>query len=182
MRSRRLIQSAWYQANWGDRYQFAGDQIEKRKVETDRGGHRIAVGTGGSATGEGGDRLERDEARGRVLAQVGRGFFRDDELKKELLRIDQKAADEKKRLAELDEISLARETRVLSFDWAGRLVGDLRAKLLDGELTFEKKRKFVEILCAGSTVKGSQKEPEIEASHSGFRGISSVLRGGGDRV
>lgn len=61
VRSRRLIQSVWYQTNWGDRFQFAGDQNEKRKVETDRGGHRIAVGTGGSATGEGGDRLIIDD-------------------------------------------------------------------------------------------------------------------------
>src|SRR5579864_4054381 len=61
LRSRRLIQSAWYQGNWGDRFQFAGDQNEKHKVETDRGGHRIAVGTGGSATGEGGDRLVIDD-------------------------------------------------------------------------------------------------------------------------
>lgn len=61
VRSRRLIQSAWYQSNWGARFQFAGDQNEKRKVETDRGGHRIAVGTGGSATGEGGDRLVIDD-------------------------------------------------------------------------------------------------------------------------
>ena len=35
---------------------------EKRaRVETDRGGHRISVGTGGSATGEGGDRLVIDD-------------------------------------------------------------------------------------------------------------------------
>lgn len=61
VRSRRLIQSPWYQGNWGDRYQYAGDQNEKRKVETDRGGHRISVGTGGSATGEGGDRLVIDD-------------------------------------------------------------------------------------------------------------------------
>lgn len=61
VRSRRLIQSAWYQGNWGNRFQFAGDQNEKRKVETDHGGHRIAVGTGGSATGEGGDRLVIDD-------------------------------------------------------------------------------------------------------------------------
>src|SRR5262245_33410070 len=61
VRSRRLIQSMWYQNNWGGRFQFAGDQNEKRKVETNRGGHRIAVGTGGAATGEGGDRLVIDD-------------------------------------------------------------------------------------------------------------------------
>lgn len=61
VRGRRLIQSAYYQSNWGDRFQFAGDQNQKQKVETDHGGHRIAVGTGGSATGEGGDRLVLDD-------------------------------------------------------------------------------------------------------------------------
>src|SRR5678816_2786290 len=29
VRSRRLVQSAFYQANWGDRFRFAGDQNEK---------------------------------------------------------------------------------------------------------------------------------------------------------
>jgi predicted phage terminase large subunit-like protein len=61
VRARRLIQSPWYQAAWGHVFQFAGDQNEKRKIETDHGGHRIAVGTGGSATGEGGDRLLIDD-------------------------------------------------------------------------------------------------------------------------
>jgi hypothetical protein len=62
VKARRLVLSAWYQRNWDHVFQFAGDQNEKRKVETDRGGHRIAVGTGGSATGEGGDRLIIDDA------------------------------------------------------------------------------------------------------------------------
>ena len=61
VRSRRLVQSAWYQENWGDRFQFADDQNQKQKTENDHGGHRIAVGTGGSATGEGGDRLVIDD-------------------------------------------------------------------------------------------------------------------------
>ena len=55
VRSRRLIQSAWYQHAWSDRFEFAGDQNSKTRVDNDHGGHRIAVGTGGSATGEGGD-------------------------------------------------------------------------------------------------------------------------------
>ena len=61
VRSRRLILSPWYQENWGDRFQFADDQNQKAKAENDHGGHRIAVGTGGSATGEGGDRLVIDD-------------------------------------------------------------------------------------------------------------------------
>jgi predicted phage terminase large subunit-like protein len=61
VRARRLIQSAWYQQNRGNRFRFAGDQNQKHRVENDRGGHRIAIGTGGSATGEGGDRLVIDD-------------------------------------------------------------------------------------------------------------------------
>jgi predicted phage terminase large subunit-like protein len=61
VRTRRLIQSAWYQANWGDRYQLMADQSEKRRFETDRGGFRIAVGAAGAATGEGGDRIVCDD-------------------------------------------------------------------------------------------------------------------------
>jgi hypothetical protein len=33
----------------------------RRRMETSHGGHRIALGTGGSATGEGGDRLILDD-------------------------------------------------------------------------------------------------------------------------
>ena len=61
VKARRLIQSAWYRQHWGDVYQLAADQNEKRRVENDHAGHRIAVGTGGSATGEGGDRLVIDD-------------------------------------------------------------------------------------------------------------------------
>jgi hypothetical protein len=61
VRSRRLIQSPWYAANWADRFELAGDQNEKRRIENTKGGHRIAIGTGGSATGEGGDRLIIDD-------------------------------------------------------------------------------------------------------------------------
>ena len=68
VRSRRLIQSAWYQRHWSHVFQFAGDQNQKGRIETDRAGHRIAVGTGGSATGEGGDRLVIDDPHN--LAEV----------------------------------------------------------------------------------------------------------------
>lgn len=60
VKSRRLIQSAWYQTNW-PHVKLEEDQNEKRKYETSAGGHRIAVGVGGSATGEGGDRLVVDD-------------------------------------------------------------------------------------------------------------------------
>jgi hypothetical protein len=61
VKARRLIQSAWYQENWGGRFQFAGDQNQKHRIENDCGGHRIAIGVNGSGTGEGGDRLVIDD-------------------------------------------------------------------------------------------------------------------------
>jgi hypothetical protein len=45
--------------------------------------------------------------------------------------------------------------RVLALDWAGRLRGDLGAKV-KGEMTYEEKRKFVETLVAGITVSGAK--------------------------
>jgi hypothetical protein len=62
VKARRLIQSAWFQRNWGGQFQLSGDQNEKRRFENDRGGYRIALGVAGSATGEGGDRLVIDDA------------------------------------------------------------------------------------------------------------------------
>jgi hypothetical protein len=100
------------------------------------------------------------DARARVLALVSEGLFGDDEIKRELRRIEEIAADDEKQLAELRKISTERETRVLSLDWAGRLLGDLRSKLQTGELTFEKKRKFIETLVAGIKVTPGE-PPEV---------------------
>jgi predicted phage terminase large subunit-like protein len=69
VKSRRLIQSAWYQRAFGHVFQFAGDQNLKGSVENDRGGHRIALGTGGSATGQGGDRLICDDPHNVTTAE-----------------------------------------------------------------------------------------------------------------
>jgi predicted phage terminase large subunit-like protein len=57
---RRLLQSSWYQSNW-PHVQLASDQNTKSRFELTSSGHRIAIGTGGSATGEGGDRLLIDD-------------------------------------------------------------------------------------------------------------------------
>ena len=62
VKSRRLIQSPWYQRRWGDRYRLAGDQNQKSRYENDHNGHRIATGVGGSSTGEGGDIIVADDA------------------------------------------------------------------------------------------------------------------------
>jgi hypothetical protein len=52
LKCRRLIESEWYQQNWGDRYQLTNDQNQKQRFENDRTGYRIATSVGGSATGE----------------------------------------------------------------------------------------------------------------------------------
>jgi predicted phage terminase large subunit-like protein len=60
--SRRLLQSTWYQQNWGDRFELAGDMNLKHRYENNHGGLRLSVGIGGSITGEGGDILTIDDA------------------------------------------------------------------------------------------------------------------------
>lgn len=54
-RFRNLITSDWYTHNWGDCFSLSGDQNEKKKVENDRTGWKIATSVGGAATGERGN-------------------------------------------------------------------------------------------------------------------------------
>ena len=61
LRSRRLIESPWFQERWGDRFQLTTDQNQKMRYENDKSGLRIALGVGGAATGEGGDRIVVDD-------------------------------------------------------------------------------------------------------------------------
>jgi predicted phage terminase large subunit-like protein len=61
IKTRRLIQSPWYQARWGHRYQLTRDQNEKLRFENDRTGYRLATSIDGSNTGEGGDRIVADD-------------------------------------------------------------------------------------------------------------------------
>lgn len=51
---RRLIDSEWYQENWGDRFRLAADQNAKRKFENSKGGYRLATSLTGTQTGDGG--------------------------------------------------------------------------------------------------------------------------------
>lgn len=62
VRARWLIMSEWYQQNWGDVFRFAGDMNQQTKVANDKTGYRMAFGSGGSVTGEGGARLVIDDA------------------------------------------------------------------------------------------------------------------------
>jgi predicted phage terminase large subunit-like protein len=61
LRCRRLLESPWYRGRWGDRFVLSSDQNEKYRFDTSRGGCRIAIGVGGAATGEGGDRVVVDD-------------------------------------------------------------------------------------------------------------------------
>jgi predicted phage terminase large subunit-like protein len=61
VKCRRLVESQWYQARWGERYQLTSDQNQKHRFENDRTGYRIATSVGGSATGERGDMVVVDD-------------------------------------------------------------------------------------------------------------------------
>lgn len=60
LKCRRLIQSPWYQKNWGHAFRLTSDQNVKTRFENDRTGYRIAT-TAGTGTGEGGDRIIVDD-------------------------------------------------------------------------------------------------------------------------
>lgn len=78
VKCRRVIQSPWYQAQFGSRFRLSADQNEKSKFTNDHTGHRISTSVDGRGTGEGGDVIvcddphkvmeaESDTQRNRVL-------------------------------------------------------------------------------------------------------------------
>ena len=60
VKCRRLIESAWYQQRWGDRYQLTDDQNQKQRFENTRTGYRVVVPMG-TGTGERGDYVVVDD-------------------------------------------------------------------------------------------------------------------------
>ena len=58
---RRLMQSRWYQARWGPRWQIVGDVNRITEIQNDHSGHRIATSIDGVSQGEGGDILVLDD-------------------------------------------------------------------------------------------------------------------------
>lgn len=62
VKTRRLIESPWYQKHWGKRFRLTGDQNTKIRFENDAGGYRLATSVGGTITGEGGSILVIDDA------------------------------------------------------------------------------------------------------------------------
>jgi len=61
IKCRRLIESPWYQARWGDRFALTSDQNTKGRFDNNRSGYRLATSVGGAVTGEGGDRIVCDD-------------------------------------------------------------------------------------------------------------------------
>jgi len=61
VRCRRLIESPWFQSNWGKNFRLTSDQNTKQRFDNDKGGCRLAVSVGSAATGEGGDRVVVDD-------------------------------------------------------------------------------------------------------------------------
>ena len=61
VKCRRLIESHWFQSRWRDRFALTSDQNQKMRFDNNKTGSRIATSVGGSATGEGGDRVVVDD-------------------------------------------------------------------------------------------------------------------------
>jgi len=62
VKCRRLIQSPWYQEHFGDCFQLSSDLNQKGRFDNSFSGYRLATSVGGTATGEGGDRIVVDDA------------------------------------------------------------------------------------------------------------------------
>lgn len=60
LKSRRVIESPWFQSRWGHKFELTGDQNQKTRYENDKRGYRIALGITAGITGEGGDCVAGD--------------------------------------------------------------------------------------------------------------------------
>jgi len=69
LKCRRLVQSAWYQNNWGTKVKLISDQNVKQFFETDRFGYRFATSVGGTTTGMGGNAIITDDPHSAMEAQ-----------------------------------------------------------------------------------------------------------------
>jgi predicted phage terminase large subunit-like protein len=68
LKSRRLLQSPWFQQRWGHLFKLTGDQNQKTRYENDKRGYRIALGITAGITGEGGDTILLDDPMDRDAA------------------------------------------------------------------------------------------------------------------
>lgn len=62
VKCRRLIQSPWYQSYFRNSFSLSHDLNQKSRFDNNHNGYRLATSVGGSATGEGGDRIVVDDA------------------------------------------------------------------------------------------------------------------------
>ena len=65
---RRLIDSPWYKAHFGDKFKLTDDQNQKQRFENDQTGFRIATSVGGALTGDGGDIIAIDDPHNSIEA------------------------------------------------------------------------------------------------------------------
>jgi len=65
---RRLIDSPWYQAHFGDKFHLSGDMNQKSRFENSQNGYRLSTSVAGSLTGEGGDIIVLDDVHNVVEA------------------------------------------------------------------------------------------------------------------
>ncbi len=61
LKTRRLIQSPWYQIRWGDRFKLSHDKSGVIKFDNDKGGSRLSTSVTGIAAGMGGDIIVIDD-------------------------------------------------------------------------------------------------------------------------
>lgn len=61
LKSRRLIESHWFQERYGDQFKIRDDENMKSRYSNEDGGHRIAITAAGKTTGEGGDIILLDD-------------------------------------------------------------------------------------------------------------------------
>jgi predicted phage terminase large subunit-like protein len=61
VKCRRLIESSWYRGRWSKIFALTSDQNTKGRFDNNRSGYRLSTSVGGTATGEGGDRVVCDD-------------------------------------------------------------------------------------------------------------------------
>lgn len=66
---RDIIQSNWYQSQWGDKFRLKDDKNTQMNFENDKMGFMFATSIGGTLTGEGGDYIIVDDPHNPLQAQ-----------------------------------------------------------------------------------------------------------------
>lgn len=61
VKARRVLESSWYQARWGDVFHIVSDSNTKLRFDNDKTGYRLATSVDGTNTGEGGDIIVYDD-------------------------------------------------------------------------------------------------------------------------